>query len=409
MKGVGLRGRALQLAAAVLAAASSQFAFAPCAAASMHELEGSCAPSAAQLAASAAPIGQSARPCRCGGAGRVPCPEHTAAACAEEAQFVWCSALASCASCAGTAFVDCTRCEPPQAAAELARLRDEKRAAGEKLAQYERELGRPLKLIESANFVLVFELEALKVERKLRANHELLHLYAQRLEAARAAWLAALQASPGDFRSKTRVFVWALPRDHEQAALRYCGHSERGGVKLMGVDPVYSTCAGTPLLADEEIHRDLLHNLAHLLLSHQIPTAWIGNTGGGWADEGLAHWLELRMTGSAASGCNEEQAVQPDLPRGAWAPAVRKLVASGQAPPFAELLRRNSETLSVDEHLVAYSAIEYLIERDGPALNRLLKRLRARVPLRDALRETHGLDPLEFEAQWKAWVQSPPR
>lgn len=352
---------------------------------------------------------QGARACRCDGLGRVACPEHPAALCAEEAQFVWCSALASCAQCAGTAFVDCTRCASPESDAELARLREQKRAAGARLAQYERELGRPLPLIESANFVLVFELDALKVERKLRTNHELLHLYAQRLEAARETWLAALKADAGDFRAKTRVFLWRLPADHEQAALRYCGHSERGGVKLMGVDPVYSNCIGTPTRPDEEIHRDLLHNLAHLLLSHQVPTAWIGNTGGGWADEGLAHWLELRMTGRAASGCNEEQAVQPDLPRGAWAPVVRKLVASGKAPPFAELMRRNSETLSVDEHLVAYSAIEYLIERDGAALNQLLKRLRARVPLRDALRETCALDPLEFEAQWKAWVQAPQR
>jgi len=394
------RSRAARLAAALLLATSLVHA---------HDAAHAARATPTAASASASPLAQAARACRCGGVGRVACAEHPAALCAEEAQFVWCSEIARCAKCAGTGFVDCPRCESPQSDAELAQLREQKRASGEALAQYERDLGRPLKLIESANFVLVCELDGLKVERKARSNHELLHLYAQRLEAARATWLTALKADAGDFRAKTRVFMWQLPLDHEQAALRYCGHSERGGVKLMGVDPVYSTCAGTPPRPDEELHRDLLHNLAHLLLSHQVPTAWIGNTGGGWADEGLAHWLELRMTGRAAGGCNEEQAVMPDLPRGAWAPVVRKLVASGKAPPFAELLRRNSEGLSPDEHLVAYSAIEHLIERDGAALNRMLKRLRARVPLRDALRETFDLDPLELEAQWKAWVLSPPR
>jgi hypothetical protein len=53
---------------------------------------------------------------------------------------------------------------------------------------------------------------------------------------------------------------------------------------------------------------------------------------------------------------------------------------------------------------VAFSYVECLINRDGAKFSELGKKLKAKVPTREALKEIYGFTPMEFEGLWKAWV-----
>jgi hypothetical protein len=52
----------------------------------------------------------------------------------------------------------------------------------------------------------------------------------------------------------------------------------------------------------------------------------------------------------------------------------------------------------------AFSYVDYLLFRDGAKFKELVKLLKVKKPTREALQETYGVSPIEFEAQWKAWV-----
>ena len=80
------------------------------------------------------------------------------------------------------------------------------------------------------------------------------------------------------------------------------------------------------------------------------------------------------------------------------------MVSKDDAPTIATLFTRNTDTLTLEEHAVAFSVIDHLQARGGPELNRVLRRLRTRTPTRDALREVYGLSVLELEEEWKQWV-----
>jgi len=55
-------------------------------------------------------------------------------------------------------------------------------------------------------------------------------------------------------------------------------------------------------------------------------------------------------------------------------------------------------------HAACFSYVDYLLTRDGTKFSELVKKLKAKIPTRDALKQVWGMTPIEFEALWKAWV-----
>jgi len=341
----------------------------------------------------------------CRSAGRVPCPEHPKEECAWEDGAWYCSAVDSCATCGGTAWLECASCDNAPVRAELEFKRALLPALRPEFEKLDSEMGRELNKGGSAHFVLVWELDSLKVDKKNLGAHELLHLYLRRLEAQFADYCATLGASEKDFAVKTRVFVWKLVDDQREASERFCGGSSERAMKLMGAHSDYSLCGNRQYFnGDEALHRNVLHSVAHLLVSHQAPSRWLGNIQGGWVDEGLAHWFEERNFGICDTYCYQEQNTNVDFKGGRFRVAARKLAAAGEMPPLAEVLGENTDTLSLPEHVAAFSLVDYLIAQDGPRFGRLCMLLRERKEARDALKEVYGLGPLELESRWKSWV-----
>ena len=82
------------------------------------------------------------------------------------------------------------------------------------------------------------------------------------------------------------------------------------------------------------------------------------------------------------------------------------MVAEGKQPPVSEVLLQNTDTLTLPMHAVSMSYVDFLLNNDGAKFYALSKKLKAKVPAGDALRDAFGMRPLEFEALWKSFVLS---
>jgi len=342
---------------------------------------------------------------KCLSTGRQPCTEHERDACLLEDAVLFCSTIAECAVCAGVGFTACPDCEnkPAREAIEAKKAAVAVRKVG--LAYIDTTMNRPIRKAESQHFVLVWEMDRLKVEKKWLDAHELVHLYLKRLETLYADYCARLQITDKEFVEKFRVFVWQLPQDHHDAGLRFCRQSAKGGVKLMGQTPSYSVCGNKQNFQDDEkLHRNIVHCVVHLMLSAQRPVAWIGNIKAGWMDEGLAHFFEDRYWQIADTYCYQEANSNVDFKGGRFRLAVRKMIDEGKTPPVAEVLQQNVDTLTLPMHAVSFSYVEFLLNKDAEKFNALVKKLKEKVPTRDAFKEIYGFSVLDFESQWKSWV-----
>lgn len=342
---------------------------------------------------------------KCRSEGREPCSEHEQHECALEDDVIFCSEVADCATCGGTGFVDCGFCEHVAIESTLTKRRAEVLRRAEKNAWIEKELGKPVRYAESEHFIVIWEMKDMKVDKVRKSPHEMLHLTAARMEQLFGLYLEKLGAREGDFKEKPLVAVWWYPADQADASARLCGSTSPLGVKLYGGTPRYSTCGNKQNFKDdEELHQSLVHNVAHLLLSHQRPSYWIGNDRKGWADAGVAHWFEHELSGSCRNYCYEEQNTKRDFKGGKFKIGVRKLVALGKQSPMSSVMQKQTTELTPEEHALAFSYIDYLMQKDGKALNKLLIQLRERRETRDALQDTFGISILEFEELWRAWV-----
>jgi hypothetical protein len=348
---------------------------------------------------------------KCKHAGRLPCPEHDKADCLLEEGAQLCTLYAGCEVCEGAGWVDCGRCDNEAIQEELERAA-KRRPGLQKLVQpYVDGMQRPLMAAVSEHFVLVWDVEVLKVGRKRLDQHQLLHLYLGRMEELLADYKEFFVAEDSDFRNRFDVMVWGMELDQLRASQLFLENQSRNGVKLLGSTVRYSV-AGTKAnyKGDEELHRGLVHNVAHLILSHHRPSQWIGHRKGGWADAGVAHWFEDRYFGVCTNYCYQEQNTNRDFKGGRWRPAVRKIAQSGESH-LPGLFEQNTNGLSLPQHAIAFSLVDFLQQHDKQLLSKLLRSLRNKRELRDALKSHFGWSVLELERKWKEWVLAtyPPR
>ncbi len=341
----------------------------------------------------------------CKNEGRIPCAAHPKEEMHLEDGVQLCSLVADCAACSGTGWLDCADCENPRWVDALATKRAQQAGLKTLTARFDDEMKRPLRKVVTPHLVLVFELDELKVDKRTVRHHELMHLYATRLDKLFNDYTSVLQTSPRDFKERCQVFVWSKPNDQMEGSTRFTGQSNQRGVKLLGATPAYSVLGTKQNFRDDvALHRNLVHNVAHLILSHQAPSQWLGNIKSGWVDEGLAHWFEERYWGICDNYCYEEQNSNVDFKGGKWKPVVRRMVAENDLPTMAEVLQKNTDGLSLPMHALAFSYVDYLIATDAVKFNELCKLLRKRLETRDALAKALGTNVLELEQRWKAWV-----
>lgn len=352
---------------------------------------------------------------KCANRGSDPCGKHGRELDRERAEHgtLFCSEVAACKSCGGALLVDCKRCENPAAQAVILRRRAlvadwlaARREAVDAITD-----NVPVMHLQTPHCELAFSIRPLTVGRKKLDTHALMHLYGERLESLRALFVSTLELEPKDLPGTLQVFMFRDHQDHQIFGPRATGLgvSESTGTKLMGVPCIYSMWQDPRQMpGDEQLHRTIVHNVTHLLLSNMLPSQWLGNRGHGWLDAGVAHWFEDKATGRCANFCFEEVLLQPGagFKGGTWRAPVRKLVDAGQTVSFAELSQRNTDQLTFAEHAVAFAYVDFLLEAHGGAKFRdLLRLVKAGLPTREALQKIYGLNPLNIDDRFKAWVR----
>lgn len=354
--------------------------------------------------------GDAPDPCKeCRGVGLVPCPEHRGASRGQgidpERHALYCNAARDCDTCRGAEWLDCEACADADSEAWLARRGEALVESGKRAAKYDKFMERTLHLAESEHFVLVCELKARKAGRTKADTHQLLHIFLARLEDLFADYCEVLGAKESDFAKKSVVFLWQEREDHDKAGMEYC-EWEWDEPYLYQRGPVnkFTLHAGDKRYKDDAVlHRTLVHHVVHGLMNLQKPAMWTGKSPGGWADAGVPHWFEDKYFGVCDTFCsNQVQGPVPSAKK--WRAAARKLVAGGRILPLEEFEMLRNEQLTGEQHALGFSLVDYLLAREPGKLNLVLKRLRARTPLRDSIKEVYGLKVEELEAEWKEWV-----
>lgn len=343
------------------------------------------------------------------------CAKHGRGLAAERANHVkWCSVVASCKACAGTLAVNCTQCKNPTVEAELGRRRDlirdwrqQRRARVDKAKGLE-----TFSYLETTHFDVTFSLRTATVRKKKVKPHARMHLYGERLEALRKAFMATLELTDKDVPDRMRIYMFADKRDHGVIGPQETGmgNANSAGIKLMGPEFVYSMFQDRrSMAADESVHRNIVHNVTHLLLSQMRPMKFLGNVQHGWVDEGVAHWFEDKLTDRCMNFCFEEILLQPGagFKGGRWRVPVRRMVDSRKSVSFAKLSSLNSGQLTFEQHAMSFAFVDFLIAGHGGGKFRdFIRLLKSGEATRDALRAAYGWTPLTVDAVFATWVKA---
>jgi hypothetical protein len=135
----------------------------------------------------------------------VPCPEHDKNAVLFEDDVVYCSEIADCKVCGGTGWLDCKECDNPKWVDVLARKQSQIGLLGSALAtRYDKEMGRKLRKCATDHYELVWEIDELKIDKRMVQHHELMHVYARRLERLYTDYMAAFHASPRELKDRAQ-------------------------------------------------------------------------------------------------------------------------------------------------------------------------------------------------------------
>jgi hypothetical protein len=202
--------------------------------------------------------------------------------------------------------------------------------------------------------------------------------------------------------------MWKERADQEIAAPKFTGMGSSGvGVKLLGATQVFTMVYTKNLhQTDEDLHRNIVHNVTHLFLANLEPANWIGNRKCGWVDEGLSHYFEFLHSKKCTTYCHEEVATDgSSFKGGKFRPAVRKMVDSGNHPTFSAVSQKNTDQLTGPEHALAFSYVDFAITvHGGKKFREFVRGLKDKRPMREVMQEVYALTPLTFETAWKEYV-----
>jgi hypothetical protein len=362
---------------------------------------------------SPAPARQESQPLgncvRCSGEGTRPCPSHSAAELAMEEKAEHCTHIARCERCSGTLRIDCDLCSAGDVA--YAKAVAAKKQWVLSLKPHHDVLGREVRVGWSKHFEVTWEGGRGVVGRRSISEHESLHLYLDRCEEVYRVFCDTLGATDRDFSVRFRVMIWERYKDHRNAATHYHAQPNPNvGVKRLGGVGIYSVFLDPNTVdpdenAGAELHRNVVHNVAHLLLANAWDRKWPGEMAGGWIDEGLAHWFEDRLDKRCTNFCYTEQNTIQSFKGGRWRDPVKKLAGSRDRPPFAATAIKRSDELTLEEHALVWSYVDFLIARDGKGFGRICRAIKAGKPYREELERSFALNAITLEEEWKRHVR----
>lgn len=317
----------------------------------------------------------------------------------------FCSLAAACKACGGAGKVACKDC-----GREVSAQTSQRRA---EIAAWLAEMQRIDAVVEgsplhaaSAHFRITWNIKQIDAKGG-SSMHGGMHVYLDRLEALYADFLKDLSATDKDFCGITHVMLWQTEKDQERASPVFTGQPSSTESKLMGKSPFVSIFYDKSHLHEEfELHQAMTHQVAHCLLSNVFDGIWPGNIKGGWIDCGLAHAYEVRYFGEVRHYCYVEQDTLQTFQFGRWEQAVLSGVQSGKEVRFLGVTGKHTTELTPEEHMYAWSYVDYLLRAHPAQFAAIAKGVKARKPYAELLQSTVGMGLGDFQDAWAKWVRA---
>jgi hypothetical protein len=159
----------------------------------------------------------------------------------------------------------------------------------------------------------------------------------------------------------------------------------------------------------------LTHNLAHNFIlgykfySYEPPK---------WFEEGFAHVYEKEVSEDYNSFDSEEAAVGQMYEGKDWRQGVLKAIGRGKATSTADLIHKKGlSDLNKEDHLIAWSKVEFMIKAYPDAFPKYLDAVRGRIGdkglpdgsnlqaiQRDFVKTELNMSLAEFDAAWEKWA-----
>ena len=312
----------------------------------------------------------------------------------------------------GLPFVPCGRCLAPSKAAEvqaefdpLAAEIDAWMEANDGISKTLRPR-KPFLFLETTHFDLVFGLPKVKLgKRKTLDMHAAAHLYAERLESL-YAWFQETLDYDDELARVTKHQVFLLPdlRTLMTAAMEYAQTPTDRAGRAVGDPSVFVTWRDKAVFkSDASFHQHVSHHMIHQFLGVYFLKIWLVEKAG-WLEEGLANYAEMTHFERAGNSCNTEDS-EEDMADENWESPTRKLVERKRQIPFAELKNKRADQLGRNDHLQAWSIVDWMMRTKPENLPLLIRDLKQDVPLRTTFKKHYGHSIVGFDLVWQEWVK----
>lgn len=269
------------------------------------------------------------------------------------------------------------------------------------------------------------------------------HLFAQRLEDAYAEFLALVELTDADFPDgktpyvvgqsapymgegpylgqKGKFEVLILPS--EASLVTYLRHyfglgmrrTQRWNLPERGTLSMTMHEAQGRLRVDTALHGHVVFNASHLFLealrhySYDAPR---------WLQEGLAHWMERRVSPLYNSFDGDEGSAPEMTSKSNWEAETKKLVAGGNAPRLGEMVGFTTYgEFRIEHHFTTWSMVDYLVREHRAGFGRLLKGIKGLLDeqgfadgsrlantQRELFRSEFRMTYQQFDEAWRTWV-----
>ena len=317
---------------------------------------------------------------------------------------------------------NCPECHGPEAARIDVRRRDVEAVLARHGGAHHKDLAAAI----SKHYIVITDIPAIKLtiglgRHRLIDQHELLHVYIQRCEQARADWSRAF-GPPMDFRT-----VCALTNDEESRrrfSLSLFGHREQrllygGGGVLEGGLAQNGFALSVPKvresLRDDHLHWNCRHMIGHLCMSTFHTPGMFERELPRWVFCGSAHWLARvdPRNDFHAYFCSHEgvdvggKGYQPAKKAGTvWPFRVRRIAKLDPKDDPVERMFQASTVKQLDYrmHLRAWSWFDVFLRHDRDAFVKFIKRIREAKEARIACKGAFGQTPELVDLQWRALV-----
>lgn len=354
--------------------------------------------------------------CRtCFNSGALPCKAHGKAMLEKEQAVQFCSGAAECKACSGVLKLDCKSCRNTKAEDEIAARqkliadwRADRKAKVDDVAK-----GQPLMHLKTEHFELAYGIKPQAVGKDKLDTHQGMHLYGERLETLRTEFMKLLGVQDQELDGRLQVFMSRDQLGQQNLApvvTQGLGGGLAVGVKSMGVLSVYCMWQEPRTLPDDEaLHRNIIHNVTHLLLCNLKPELHLYDKHVGWVDEGFSHWFEDKLTGKCTNFCYEEVLMQSaaSFKGGHWRAPVRRMVDEGKLTSFATLSQKNTDELDYPQHAQSFALVDWLLTvHGGPKFKQFVGLLKSGKPTREALQSIYNLTPISVDTEFPAWVKA---